>query len=95
MWTWADGQPSAGACAVQGSTGRWSSAPCGPHKAVACLSPKGWTVGKSTCKEGTFSVPRYGWEAVQLTAAMARAGVTEVVLALRLKAGRWTPLDAR
>ena len=79
---------------MQGKDGRWRTGPC-TTKARACHGATGWFVGQGACPGGSWSVPRYGWEQVQLAAAMRRAGVTEVVLALRLKAGRWTPLDAR
>jgi hypothetical protein len=96
VWTWAEGQPGAGGCAVQGRSGRWSSAPCGSTRAVACRTAAGaWSVAVGRCRTGAFAVPRYGWEGVQLAAAMAAAGVTEVAVALRLQGGRWVPLDRR
>jgi hypothetical protein len=103
VWSWAAGEPSSsGDCAVQAADGRWHASPCKDRQAVACRSADGtWTVGRvhpleaARCSVGTFSVPRYGYEAVQLSAAMAAAGVDSVWLALSRSGASWTALDSR
>jgi hypothetical protein len=86
-WTWAPSQPASGSCASQGADGRWRTGACG--QALACVGPHGWYVAPGSCRGGTWSVPRYGWEAVQLGAAMKRAGVTSARLALVRSGSTW------
>ena len=103
VWSWAPGEPAAsGDCATQGPDGRWRAGPCSGRHAVACRAADGtWSVGplvprvRAACSAGTFAAPRYGYEAVQLGAAMRAAGVDEVWLGLTRTGDTWTPTDPR
>lgn len=103
VWSWAPGEPAAsGDCALAGADGRWRAAPCTGRRALACRSAAGvWSVGRASplpaarCRGGTFSVPRYGYENVQLAAAMAAAHVDAVWLAYSRTGSTWTATDSR
>lgn len=103
VWSWAAGEPAAsGDCAVAGAAGRWSASPCKGRHAVACRAADGtWSIGRvvplpaARCDVGAFSTPRYGYEDVQLTAAMAAAHVDSVWLAYARTGTTWTATDRR
>ena len=106
VWSWAPGEPAAGGdCAVQGADGRWRAGSCGDRHAFACRSADGtWSVDAVSapfaaaggrCRGGSVAAPRYGYEAVQLTAAMQAAGVDAVWLGLTRTGTTWTALDPR
>ena len=100
VWSWAPHQPAAGGCAVQQGDG-WHTAPCNARHAFACRTTRGWSVdtraatasARGRCKGGQVGTPRYGWEAVQLRAAMARAHVTAAWISLTSSGTRWTAHD--
>jgi hypothetical protein len=77
--------------------------PCKGRHAVACRAADGtWSIGRehpleaARCPDGaTFSVPRYGYEGVQLSAAMAAAQVDSVWLAYGRTGSTWTAADSR
>lgn len=105
VWSWAPGQPAAGDCAYQGSDGRWRSGACGERHAFACRAADGtWTVDAveapyaasgGRCRGAAVATPRYGYEAVQLAAAMRAAGVDSAWLAYTRTGTTWTALDPR
>jgi hypothetical protein len=104
VWSWAPGEPaSTGDCAVQTADGRWHATPCKGRHAVACRAADGtWSIGRehpleaARCPDGTtFSVPRYGYEGVELSAAMAAAQVDSVWLAYERTGSTWTAADSR
>jgi hypothetical protein len=103
VWSWAAGEPAAGgSCAFASADGRWHATPCSGRHAVACRDAAGvWSVGRvapraaARCAKGTVSTPRYGYEDVQLTAAMAAAHVDSVWLAYGRSGGSWKASDTR
>lgn len=103
VWSWAAGEPAAsGDCAVASADGRWHASPCHGRHAVACRAADGsWSIGRelplpaARCDTGTFSTPRYGYEDVQLAAAMAAAGVPDVWLNYSRTGSTWTASDTR
>jgi hypothetical protein len=103
IWSWAPGEPAAtGDCAVAGADGRWSASPCTGRHAVACRAADGsWSIGRelplpaARCEVGSFSTPRYGYEDVQLQAAMAAAHVDSVWLNDSRTGSTWTAHDTR
>jgi len=93
IWSWAPNQPdaSAGACAVQGADGRWTSADCVTPRPAACRASDGtWSLspavplagaaGACSARGATFSLPRTGLENSQLHQAAGSA--PEVLLDL-------------
>ena len=90
---------------IQGSDGRWRARSCGERHAFACRSGDGtWSVhavatpyaaAAGRCAGGSVAVPRYGYEDVQLAAAMRAAGVDDVWLGLTRTGTGWTPADRR
>lgn len=75
IWSWAQNQPdpTAGKCTLQGSGGRWTTAPCQARHQAACLTAAGWTItanavpftaASSACRAAgaSFGVPRTGWD---------------------------------
>ena len=89
VWSWADGQPAAGRCAVQSAAG-WRSVNCAKSEKLpyACRSGSGWTVSDKACK--SFDVPRTGYDARRLDEAMAAAGEKAARIALtRGRKGGW------
>ena len=106
VWSWAPGEPAAsGDCAVQGSDGRWRAQPCHDRHAFACRAADGtWSVdavatpydaASGRCRGAAVAAPRYGYEAVELSAAMKAAGVDTVWLGLTRTGDTWTPADPR
>lgn len=91
VWSWAPGQPTAGACALvrlskKRPFGRWVSRECGQRRPVACRRGGRWTAVDSfvaeplaahVCREADlrYAVPRTGREAQDLRLAMRAAGV--------------------
>jgi hypothetical protein len=90
VWSWAKGQPKAGAggrCAVQRKDGRWLTRPCGAQHRAACrgadggwlLSPRAvpWSRARTACRavHGTFDLPRSGYENSLLRAASGSRGI--------------------
>jgi hypothetical protein len=74
IWSWAPNEPVAsdGACAVQGSDGRWRTQDCGASLPAACsTSGGGWTLSAPTTFDdagsacaavgATFDLPRDGY----------------------------------
>jgi hypothetical protein len=110
-WSWAPGEPAGGgACAVQGSDGRWRAHACGERHAAACRATDGtWVVvgppvpySAAAVRCGArglrLAVPRTGRENALLLDAARRAGAAGpggVWLGHRLAAGRWTAQDPR
>jgi hypothetical protein len=97
VWSWADGVPESGRCAVaRGSDGRWeATSKCtGAARPQACRTADGgWTVAASCDRAGaTWAVPRTARENALLAQA---AGGKTVVLGLERTAGGWRALDAR
>jgi hypothetical protein len=93
IWSWAPNQPdaSAGACAVQGADGRWTSGSCDVARPAACRAADGsWTLSAPatladapaacTAADGTFSLPRTGLDNSRLHQAAGSA--PEVLLNL-------------
>jgi hypothetical protein len=102
VWSWARSEPLAtGGCAVQAADG-WHAAPCSQLHAFACRKSTGWRVdpartpyasASARCRDGQVGTPRYGYEAVQLAAAMRAAGVDTVWLGLTRDGAGWTAHD--
>jgi hypothetical protein len=106
VWSWAPGEPSAsGDCAVQAADGRWHAADCQGRHAFACRAADGvWSVDATTtpyasargrCAGAEVATPRYGYEGVQLTTAMAAAHVDSVWLAYGRSGVGWSAADQR
>jgi len=87
LWSWAPGQPDAdaGACAVPGTDGRWTSRPCTGRRPAACRAADGsWLLTSATrarsaaracrSRHAVFAAPRTGPENEALRAAAAGAG---------------------
>jgi hypothetical protein len=100
VWSWAPSQPRAGGCAVQLRDG-FHAVACSTKHPYACRTPRGWTIdlhpgpagARGRCKGGQVGTPRYGWEAVQLLAAMQRARVSAVWTSMTGAGSRWTAHD--
>jgi hypothetical protein len=102
VWSWAPAQPVAtGGCAVQTSDG-WHAAGCTELHPVACRTSEGWRVftpavpyqaADALCGDGRLGAPRYGYEAVQLVAALATAGVDSAWISLTRDGPAWTAHD--
>jgi hypothetical protein len=89
IWSWGSDQPdaAAGACAVQGTDGRWSSESCRARHTVACRTAAGdWAItpaattadgaAKACRKRGaTFDLPRAGDDNARLRDAAGSAPV--------------------
>jgi hypothetical protein len=105
VWSWAPGEPAAaGACAVQGSDGRFHASTCGGRHAFACLDATGgWHVtravspvarARQACRRefpgSTFTVPRNGLDNAALTAAR-RPGSGAVWLDYVRAGDAWSP----
>ena len=103
-WSWADGVPSSGSCAVQGSDARWRAATCDAKRPVACRDSDGsWSVTRKAVRRdqasrecsragAAFAAPRTGYENAQLREA---AGDRSVLLGLARTGSSWRPLDTR
>ena len=93
VWTWTDGQPRSGRCAVQTTDG-WESASCkGKKLPYACRAESGWTLSAKQCD--TFDVPRTGYDARLLIEALDAAGEDAARIALRRpKRGDWRASSA-
>ncbi len=105
VWSWAPDQPSTdvvGACAMQGTDGRFVADGCSSHHAVACRTAAGdwavvttpvpWVAAAATCRGGggRFDVPHNGWDDAQLRAAADAAGAAGLWLAYHQDgSGRW------
>ena len=103
VWSWGEGQPAAGTCAVQRADGRWASRACTGRLPAACRDEDGsWSVTRAVkrsraaraCADdgATLAAPRTGRENALLRAAAAERAVW---LGLGRAAGRWAPVDAR
>ena len=103
VWSWAEGQPAAGNCALVGQGGRWSSSSCAKKRRAACRRADGsWlltddavkpkSAGKACASEGAaFSVPRTGYENASLE--LVTRGTTAWLGYTRTRYG-WTAADA-
>ena len=107
VWSWAANEPSTsatGTCAVQGSTGRFRTQPCGTGLLQhACIDAAGaWFVtaaagtadsGSSACANerpgAKVAVPRSGKQQQQLTEAKAAVAAVDVWVAYRSVGGTW------
>lgn len=99
VWSWAPAQPAAtGGCAVQRSNG-WHAARCTARHPVACRTASGWRVGtvavpfasaRARCAGAKAGTPRYGYDSVQLAAAMKAAQVDAAWIGLTRKGTGWT-----
>ena len=107
VWSWAEGEPGSGECAIQRADGRWEAAGCRrSERPAACRTDAGdWLVtsgdvrrkkaARACAKEGaTFAVPRTGYENSLLRAA-APEGAGAIWLGYRLRDGGWRAADAR
>ena len=104
VWSWADGEPGDGACAVQRTDGRWQTGSCEAKRRAACRSTDGtWTLtskrvtsakAAATCARdgGAFAAPRTGRENEQLRTV---AGERPVLLGLQRTGTTWRPADRR
>ena len=100
VWSWAPHQQGTGPCVLQEADG-WHSAGCAARHAFACRTGHGWRIDRvagpafaqGRCQGGEVGVPRYGWEAVQLQAAMRAARVSAVWLGLSGSGNRWLVRD--
>jgi hypothetical protein len=103
VWSWAPNEPraDAGACAYQGSDGRFHAGDCQGARRVACQAANGawtlstpavaWPNAARACPQGTtFAVPRNGFRNAQLVAAKGTGGAS-VWLAYHRVAGTWAP----
>jgi hypothetical protein len=82
VWSWADGEPGTGGCAVQTADG-WETRRCKRLKApYACRADGGWRLSRKACD--TFDVPRTGYDAGRLIAALNAAGERAARIALRV-----------
>ena len=100
VWSWDDGQPRAGKCAVIGQDGRWSSARCGQTHQVACREADGsWLLtaqavtgatAANACESvgATFDAPRTGYDNETLKAV---TGGTVTWIGLARSRGHWRP----
>lgn len=111
VWSWAEGQPGHGRCAVQTShakslSTRWKTLSCGQRRRPACRRGKNWVLGTQAVAEkrgGTecrshgarFAVPRTGFEAQLLRKQMRAAGISQAWLGYVKGRGGWTALDRR
>jgi hypothetical protein len=111
VWSWAQGQPKKGTCAVQGAKRgslltRWKTLPCRKQLRPACRKGATWLLGRKqvaekrgrkACKarHAQFAVPRTGYEAQLLRLKMRRAHVSQVWLGYVKRDGEWTALDNR
>ena len=85
VWSWAEGESPAAACAVMRSDGRWEGRPCGERRRFACRSAHGSVTVTGEALRGNKAprgcgLPRTGWENEQVAAAAAGR---EVWLAVR------------
>jgi hypothetical protein len=82
VWSWAQGQPGAGACTDMRGDGRWYSSGCRQKRPAACRRPEGsWLVSAPVKPSGAaracaaedaeFDVPRTGYDNEGLKAAAA------------------------
>lgn len=103
LWSWAPSEPVAGGdCVVQSADG-WHAVDCSQHQAFACRTATGWEVDPKQapfaaaggrCKGAQVGTPRYGYESVQLAAAMGAAGVSSVWLGYSRSGSDWVATDA-
>ena len=102
VWSWAPGQPAAtGDCVVTGKDG-WHAVGCTGRHAFACRTTTGWAVDtavtpfasrRGRCAGGQVGAPRYGFEGVQLSAALSAARITDAWLSLVRSSTGWTAGD--
>ncbi len=103
IWSWAEGEPAAGACAYQDGTGRFRSADCDEVRPFLCADEtRGtWTVtrrrgpwshGSRVCERSgaTFEVPGSGYENELAATAKGTTGASEVWLAYADGEDGWT-----
>jgi hypothetical protein len=111
VWSWAEGQPRRGRCAVQTSragslTTPWRTLPCGKLRRPACRRGARWLLGAETVTEkrgraecrslhAQFAVPRTGFEAQLLRRRMQGSRTRQVWLGYLKRRGGWTALDKR
>jgi hypothetical protein len=111
VWSWAEGQPRRGRCAVQtfrrgGPSTRWKTLACGKPRRPACRRGKSWILGakavpqnrgRAGCRSrhAQFAVPRTGFEAQLLRQRMQGARVGQVWLGYLKRRGGWAALDRR
>jgi hypothetical protein len=96
VWSWAPGEPvaGAGACAAQRTDARFYAVGCATPEPLACVDAVGaWHVA-ATCPAGSrFAVPANGFENQQLRRAKELAGVGTVRVAyVDDPVTGWTPL---
>jgi len=108
VWSWAPGQPAGeGSCAIQRADGRWESRSCAERHRVACRDGGGnWFVPSALVTARAASracasakvvngVPRTGFEAQELRAAMARERAGSAWLGQRRVATGWARAEKR
>ena len=106
VWSWATNEPATsvdGTCALLGSNGRFSAAPCGSQSLpFACHAPDGtWSISVTSgtgdsaaslacaASGAQFAVPGSGAHQQRLVDAMDAAGIGRVWVAYRVEAGSW------
>jgi len=104
VWSWSYGQPLSSPtqqCAVHNADGRFQAEACGQFLPYACQAADGWHIGTGAGQfaggamgclgQGTFAVPRTGYQNELLKAAKAQAGVDRVWLAYTAGSdGNWS-----
>jgi hypothetical protein len=111
VWSWAQGQPKKGTCAVQRAKPGslltlWKTRPCSKELRPACRKGATWLLGRKevgekkgrkACKarHAQFAVPRTGYEAQLLRLKMRSAHVSQAWLGYVKRNGEWTALDNR
>lgn len=111
VWSWAEGQPGRGRCAVQTFRGgtlstRWRTLACGKLRRPACRRGTSWILGTEAVAEkrgraecssrrAQFAVPRTGFEAQLLRKRMQGSRIGQVWLGYVKRQGGWAALDRR
>lgn len=103
VWSFADGEQDAprGDCAVQADDGRFHSSDCRTHQRFVCSAASTYTVtdragpwhaGHDACEaegRGSYTTPRTGYQAEQVTGAREAAGADRAWLSVRRVDGAW------